>query len=150
MFFISDYIKKSIRYGKKPRNFLDIYTPIDKFISCCNNKVETNKLPVVIYITGGAWILGHKGWSALMGMVLSQLGLVVAAPDYRNFPQGTISDMIEDVSTAIEWIIDNIHEYGGDKSRIYLIAQSAGAHICTLSLLQQAYKLALKKNWNKN
>jgi hypothetical protein len=29
------------------------------------------------------------------------------APDYRNFPQGTVSDMIEDITTALKWVFEN-------------------------------------------
>lgn len=145
IFLISDYIKKSVRYGNNPRNFLDIYTPVGKHSNCFKNSEEENKHPVVIFISGGAWIIGYKAWCCFMGLLLSQLGIVFVSPDYRNFPQGTISDMTEDVSTAIEWTLENIHLYGGNASYTYLIGQSAGAHVCALSLLNQAYQVARNK-----
>lgn len=36
---------------------------------------------------------------------------------FRNFPQGTISDMVEDVSQGISFICNHITEYGGDPNR---------------------------------
>ena len=63
---------------------------------------------------------------------------------YRNFPQGGASDMVVDISQAMRWVFENISFYGGDPDRIFLIAQSAGAHICTfLSRFSSALSLAL-------
>ncbi|CAL5338717.1 unnamed protein product [Camellia sinensis] len=73
--------------------------------------------PVVSFVTGGAWIIG-------------------------NFPQGTMSDMIKDSSEGISFVCNHIAEYGGDPNRIYLMGQSAGAHIAACSLLEQAIKEA--------
>lgn len=35
----------------------------------------------------------------------------------RNFPQGTITDMVEDVLQGISFLFDNIVDYGGDPNR---------------------------------
>ena len=43
--------------------------------------------------------------------------------------QGTVSDMMLDVSTAISWVLDNCEQYGGDPSNVTLVGQSAGAHL---------------------
>lgn len=85
----------------------------------------------------------------------------------RNFPQGTISDMVKDVSQGISFVCKNIADYGGDQdrwlnnffifpffiicslsyyfilphlNRIFLMGQSAGAHISVCALLEQAVK----------
>ncbi|KAI9921517.1 hypothetical protein PsorP6_000798 [Peronosclerospora sorghi] len=50
---------------------------------------------VVFFLSGGAWIIGYKAWGALMGRVLESLGVVVVTPDYRNFPQGVVPDMMK-------------------------------------------------------
>ncbi|GFQ04621.1 probable isoprenylcysteine alpha-carbonyl methylesterase icmel2 [Phtheirospermum japonicum] len=60
--------------------------------------------------------------------------------EYLNFPQGTISDMANDVSQGIEFVCNNIIEFGGDPNKIYLMGQSAGAHISSFALFQQAVK----------
>ena len=101
---------------------------------------QQNKYPVVIFLTGGAWIIGYKAWGAFMGMLLAQLGVIFVSPDYRNFPQGTISDMVEDATNAVQWTKENIHKYGGDKHNMYIVSQSAGAHIGALMMLLQARK----------
>lgn len=35
----------------------------------------------------------------------------------RNFPQGTIGDMVKDASQGISFVCNNIIDYGGDPDR---------------------------------
>ncbi|PHT33415.1 putative isoprenylcysteine alpha-carbonyl methylesterase ICMEL1 [Capsicum baccatum] len=50
--------------------------------------------------------------------------------------------MVKDASQGIFFICNKIAEYGGDPNRIYLMGQSAGAHIAACTLLEQAIKEA--------
>ncbi|KAI4368979.1 hypothetical protein MLD38_017476 [Melastoma candidum] len=109
---------------------LDLYLP----------KNKDRPKSVVAFVTGGAWIIGYKAWGSLLGQQLSERGKMVACIDYRNFPQGTMSDMVADASRGISFICNKIAEYGGDPSRIYLMGQSAGAHIAACALVEQAIK----------
>ncbi|XP_031498505.1 isoprenylcysteine alpha-carbonyl methylesterase ICME-like isoform X1 [Nymphaea colorata] len=130
LYYFSRQIRRSIVYGDEPRNRLDLYLPLN---------IDEPK-PVVVFVTGGAWIIGYKAWGALLGQQLAERGVMVACIDYRNFPQGTISDMVEDASQAISFVCNNIAAYGGDPSRIYVMGQSAGAHIAACTLVKQAMK----------
>ena len=46
--------------------------------------------------------------------------------------------MVEDITDAIKWTRENINLFGGDPDRINLIGHSAGAHLCTLAVLNLA------------
>ncbi|XXG74313.1 hypothetical protein AAC387_Pa07g3069 [Persea americana] len=129
-YYFSTQVRRSVVYGEQPRNRLDLYLPLN----------ISEPKPVVAFVTGGAWIIGYKAWGALLSQRLAERGIIVACIDYRNFPQGTISDMINDASQGISFICNSIIEYGGDPNRIYLIGQSAGAHIASCALLNQAIK----------
>ncbi|XP_045833276.1 probable isoprenylcysteine alpha-carbonyl methylesterase ICMEL1 [Trifolium pratense] len=131
-YFFSSQIRRSVVYGDKPRNRLDLFLP----------RNSDGPKPVVAFITGGAWIIGYKAWGSLLGQQLSERDIIVACIDYRNFPQATISDMIEDASQGISFVCNNIAEYGGDPNRIYLMGQSAGAHIAACTIVEQAIKEA--------
>jgi hypothetical protein len=39
-------------------------------------------------------------------------GVLVVSLDYRNFPQGTVSDMVQDVTTGVWWVQQNIDKWG--------------------------------------
>ncbi|EEE55068.1 probable isoprenylcysteine alpha-carbonyl methylesterase ICMEL2 isoform 1 [Oryza sativa Japonica Group] len=129
-YFFSSQVRRSIVYGEQPRNRLDLYIPKDINRPC----------PVVAFVTGGAWIIGYKAWGSLLGRRLAERGIIVACIDYRNFPQGTIGDMVSDASQGISYVCNNIASYGGDPNRIYLVGQSAGAHIAACALIEQAVK----------
>ncbi|KAJ0409370.1 hypothetical protein ATCC90586_000992 [Pythium insidiosum] len=152
------HIHKNIIYGLNGRNLLDVYTvpsdeirPREETASSTleadttaatppPSSSESSKRPVVVFLSGGAWIIGYKGWGSLMGKVLSSFGVVVVTPDYRNFPQGILPDMVEDATMALQWVFDNIHHFGGDPENVTLIGQSAGAHIAVCALLEQVEK----------
>ncbi|KAE9467093.1 hypothetical protein C3L33_00992, partial [Rhododendron williamsianum] len=125
-------VRRGIVYGDQPRNRLDLYLP----------KESDGPKPVVAFVTGGAWIIGYKAWGSLLGKQLSERDIIVACIDYRNFPRGTMSDMVKDASQGISFVCNHIAEYGGDPNRIYLMGQSAGAHIAACALLEQAVKEA--------
>ncbi|PON40611.1 Carboxylesterase, type B [Parasponia andersonii] len=139
-YFFSSHVRRSIVYGDQPRNRLDLYLP--------RNCTDGPK-PVVIFVTGGAWIIGYKAWGSLLGLQLAERDIIVACIDYRVslcfelspfiYPvKGTISDMVKDVSQGILFVFNNIADYGGDTNRVYLMGQSAGAHISACALLELA------------
>ncbi|RAL40183.1 hypothetical protein DM860_008323 [Cuscuta australis] len=131
-YFFSRQVRRSIVYGDQPRNRLDLYLP----------KNSNGPKPVVAFVTGGAWIIGYKAWGSLLGQQLSERGIIVACIDYRNFPQATIGEMVKDASQGIAFVCNNAAEYGGDPNRIYLMGQSAGAHISACVLVDHMIKEA--------
>eukprot|EP00775_Hariotina_reticulata_P013750 gene13750-13869_t len=117
-----------------PRQRLDMFTP--KAVS------RGQPLPVVIFVTGGAWTIGYKAWGALLARRLCDAGIIVTCLDYRNFPQGSALDMLEDVNTGISWVLRKIDRFGGDPERVWLVGQSAGGQLAMLALLNQATQAA--------
>jgi acetyl esterase/lipase len=94
--------------------------------------------PVVVFLTGGAWIIGYKMWGALMARALVPFGIMVVIPDYRNFPQTNVEGMIDDVDWALDWTLKNCQAYGGDPNKVVLAGQSAGAHLGACLMLRKS------------
>lgn len=155
-------------YGTEPRNTLDLYLPdsnpppgdvsagdsqsagssghigapaSDTHIAA--QSATPSLPPVVIFVTGGMWIIGYKAWGALLASRLRAAGCVVACLDYRNFPQGTVTSMVDDVTAGIAYVLRHARGWGGDPGRILLVGQSAGAHISSIALLSQAERCVL-------
>jgi prenylcysteine alpha-carboxyl methylesterase len=120
---------------------LDIYLPAD-------TKSGKPK-PVIVFLCGGGWIIGYKAWSLLQGFAAMQNGVIFVSIDYRNFPQGRIDDMLEDLDTAMQFVFNHIEDYGGDISNVHLMGQSAGAHLVTFGALRQVQReqQALPTKW---
>jgi len=92
--------------------------------------------PVMIYVHGGAWVIGDKreqGVPMLHELVMR--GWVCVAINYRLSPKATWPDHIVDCKRAIAWVRDHIAEYGGDPSFLALSGGSAGGHLSALAAL---------------
>lgn len=88
--------------------------------------------PVLVYIPGGAWILGHRrpqGY-ALMSHLLAQ-GWVCVSIDYRTAPLYRWPHPFFDVHEALAWVRSNIEDYGGGNF-IAIAGASAGGHMASL------------------
>lgn len=95
-----------------------------------------------MYIHGGDWNGGDKSWNILnMAKVFSDSGYIFVSINYRlspDPPDTTKSNAVRfpihpyDCAKAFQWIVNNIHLYEGDSSRISIMGHSAGAHLTLL------------------
>lgn len=128
------------------RNTLDVYAST----TSDGMPPTQHQRPVVLFLPGGAFLIGYKMWAALFAQALSTFDILVVAADYRNYPFGTVPDMIEDVEDVIQWTLDHCHEYGGNPDKVVLVGQSAGAHLGMMALLRQQERYSNdKKNQKK-
>jgi dienelactone hydrolase len=134
------------------RHWLDIYgssTMKKNSAKTTTRKNENTKKPVLIFITGGTWQIHQRYFAIALGRALAPLGILVIVPDYAAYSSSSslkqwykkkqlrhdqqhntdITDMINDVDTSIQWVFDHIEEYGGDRNKVVLVGQSAGAHV---------------------
>jgi para-nitrobenzyl esterase len=98
------------------------------------------KLPVMVWIHGGANRAGSVGDYVLSNMVMR--GIVLVAIQYRLDVFGflSVSELTQETQThssgnyalldqlaALRWIQHNIDEFGGDPKQVTIFGQSAGA-----------------------
>ncbi|EWG53870.1 hypothetical protein FVEG_17184 [Fusarium verticillioides 7600] len=124
--------------GKQKTVFLDVVTPIETFES------PLKKLaPVIFWLSGGGYMTGEKGWFDPAGLIKasyasSSEGLVFVSANYRLGALGWLAGSKLDPETmvanaalynqrlALEWIQENIHQFGGDPARVTIMGESAG------------------------
>ncbi len=111
---------------------LDIYT----------KKSEKLK-PIMIYVHGGSWRLGDKNSVGLKPNFFIENDYLFISINYRLSPNVKFPTHAQDVANAISWVYFNSEEYDGDKSQIYLMGHSAGAHLVSLVSTDERY---LKEN----
>jgi acetyl esterase/lipase len=85
--------------------------------------------PIIMQIYGGAWQSGAPANQEWFSRHFAEQGYVVVAIDYRHAPEWKWPEQIVDVRTALYWISEEAHRYGGDASRIVLVGRSAGAQL---------------------
>lgn len=103
---------------------LDIYAP-----------TNAKNAPVMIMIHGGGWRNGDKSNRGLNNNKIpffNENGFIYISINYRLSPAVQHPGHIEDVAEAVAWVHDNISKYGGDKSKIFVMGHSAGAHLAAL------------------
>jgi acetyl esterase/lipase len=92
--------------------------------------------PVMIYIHGGAWILGDKREQGIPMMhELVARGWVCVAINYRLSPRATWPDHVIDCKRALAWVKEHIADYGGDPGFVAVAGGSAGGHLASLIAL---------------
>ncbi|MGA2835157.1 MAG: alpha/beta hydrolase [Acidimicrobiales bacterium] len=92
--------------------------------------------PVLVYIHGGAWIIGNKREQGIPMMhELAARGWVCVSINYRLSPKATWPDQVVDCKRAVAWVREHIADYGGDPSFLAVSGGSAGGHLAALVAL---------------
>lgn len=109
------------KYGEDCLN-LNIYAPKGK-----------KNLPVLLYIHGGAFVICSSDEKPFDGQYIAKEDVICVCANYRLNVFGYYSDdktsnlAFYDMICAIEWVKNNIAEFGGNPDNITLMGQSAGA-----------------------
>lgn len=121
------YYDESIRNADeyiKERCMLDIYYPSN-----------IKNFATIVWFHGGGLTGGEKG----IPNALKEKGFCVVAVNYRLSPRVKAPKYIEDAAAAVTWVFNNIQNYGGDTSLIFIAGYSAGAYLTNM--------IGLDKRW---
>lgn len=88
--------------------------------------------PAVLYLHGGGWSAGERGYARAWADFLTARGYIVVSLDYRLFPPSTGLKAPGDVQCGIGWVKAHAATYGIDPDRLVLFGESAGGHLATL------------------
>lgn len=102
---------------------LDLYRPAG----------VSRALPVIVFIHGGAWMLGDRKAAPDLRRYFARSGFAMASIDYRLAPAITFPSNLEDVRTAVRWLRANAASLDLDPERIGLWGTSAGGHLASLA-----------------
>ncbi|MDO4901872.1 carboxylesterase/lipase family protein [Actinomyces sp.] len=106
---------------------LNVFTPVPGD--------ESARLPVFVWIHGGAWTSGSHNSPWYDGAAFNRDGVVTVSVAYRlgfdgyGYVEGSDAPFnrgVLDQVMALEWVRDNIARFGGDPARVTLGGQSAG------------------------
>ena len=91
------------------------------------------KLPVMVYIHGGAFTLGSKDASVYNGTSFAKSGVVCVNINYRLGIDGFLAIPgvptnlgLRDMLFALEWVKENVIKFGGDPQNVTIFGESAG------------------------
>jgi acetyl esterase/lipase len=122
-------LKRDITYssptvdGKKHDLKLDLQVP-----------KTGGKKPLVIYLTGGGFVMADKSSNLGERTYVAEQGYAVASIEYRTTTTGsTYQDGVADVKSAVRYLRAHADEYGIDASKVALWGQSAGGYLAAIA-----------------
>jgi acetyl esterase/lipase len=101
--------------------------------------VGPQRKPLVVYVTGGGFIMAAKENGVRLRTHLAEIGFAVASIEYRTVLDGaTYADGVADVADAVTFLRANADAYGFDGSSVGLLGESAGGYLVTMAGLDPA------------
>jgi acetyl esterase len=91
--------------------------------------------PIIMYYHGGAFLEGYGDINSHDNVARSlslQTKSIVISVGYRLAPTYIFPTATEDSYEALEWAVDNVSDFNGDKTRIAVVGDSAGGNIATV------------------
>jgi len=150
-------VKSCTEFGPAPMGYFGSfksYAPISEDCLYLNvwtpAKTTGDKLPVMVWMYGGAFRFGEGSSPSYNGEKLAGHGVIVITFNYRLGPLGWLAHPLLskesehnsssnygllDQIAALQWVQKNIAAFGGDPNRVTIFGQSAGATsvICLLA-----------------
>jgi len=117
---------------RNPRQSLDYYeiTGLESQAVSIATRGYPGARPALVFIHGGAWVLGDKGDVDPLVFNAAELGgFHVISIGYRLATEAMWPAQIHDANDAIRWIKINSEMLGVDPDKLIIVGGSAGAHI---------------------
>jgi uncharacterized Ntn-hydrolase superfamily protein/acetyl esterase/lipase len=121
--YYGEPVNQSDEYIRE-RCVLDLYYP-----------KNTTDFPTIVWFHGG----GLTGGDKYIPDALKEQEICIVAVNYRLHPKVRAPHYIEDAAAAVAWVFNNIDDYGGDTSAIFLSGHSAGGYLTMM--------VGLDKRW---
>jgi para-nitrobenzyl esterase len=153
-----DGVRDALAYGAIPPQ-PPYVPPFDQLLGhqglagedCLNLNVWTpdpsrDRLPVMVWIHGGAFIRGSGALATYDGGRFARDGVVCVTINYRlgadgflHLGDGIANRGLLDQIAALEWVQENIQAFGGDPAKVTIFGESAGAFsVATLLSMPRA------------
>lgn len=119
-----------LRYGPRERNRID-------FIK------STESGPTLLFIHGGYWQTRAKESFALFAAGPLAHGINVALIGYTLAPDASIDDIVSEIGSGLDFLIERLPALGGDPDRIVVTGWSAGGHLTSMVLAHPRVRAGL-------
>lgn len=98
---------------------------------------EEERIPVTLFFHGGGWVFGDlESHDNVARRLAVATGSVVVAVHYRLAPEHRFPKPVDDAYTVLRWLKDNAPFIGGDRRKIAVAGDSAGANIAAALCLK--------------
>ena len=120
-----------LQYGRRPRNRIDVFQ--------CGRA----QAPLFAFIHGGYWQRNSKEIFACMAEGVLANGFDAALLGYTLAPEATLTDIVDEIRRAIQWLRVQGPRLGIAAEKILLSGWSAGGHLTAAALAEADAGLAI-------
>jgi acetyl esterase len=97
-----------------------------------------SKLPLLVYLHGGGWVLGwldSLDLDALCTYLCTKANCVVVSVGYRLSPENKFPGPVEDSYAGLQWASKNAASLGADADNLAVAGESAGGNLAAVICL---------------
>jgi acetyl esterase/lipase len=110
-----------VPYGDRERTKIDLYPAAEKMAPC------------LVFLHGGYWQRNSRELFAMLVEGVAAHGWSVAIPGYSLAPDASLTEIVAEISQALDWLAENGGSYG-ISGPVVLSGWSAGAHLVAMAL----------------
>ncbi len=114
-------VRRDLRYGPEANNRID-YFP-----------TNMPSAPLFIFIHGGYWFRNTKEIFAFVADGPCANGINVATVGYTLAPDAGLSQIVQEISLAIDYLLSSADDLGFDRTAVIVGGWSAGGHLTALA-----------------
>jgi arylformamidase len=108
-------------YGERANNKIDLYP------------AARRDAPCLVFLHGGYWQRNSRELFAILVEGVAAHGWSVAIPGYSLAPEVSLTDIVAEISRALDWLAEHGASYGISGPMV-LSGWSAGAHLVAMAL----------------
>jgi arylformamidase len=117
-------VKIGLRYGPAERNLIDFFPAPG----------VTGDRPLLVFIHGGYWQMRAKESFSFLAEAFLPHGIHVAMVGYTLAPQASMSEIVGEVRSSVQWLASHAQTLGVDRSKIVVSGWSAGGHLTAMCM----------------
>ncbi len=93
-------------------------------------------LPVLVYFHGGGWVIANLDvYESSCRALCNAAECIVVSVAYRQAPESEYPAAVQDADAALQWILANAEQVGGDATRVAVGGESAGGNLAAVACL---------------
>lgn len=117
--------ESGVRYGSHPDEVLDVFP------------AGIRDAPVQVFVHGGAWKNFSKDDYSFVADAFVPAGVSTVILNFSKLPSERLPTVVAQVGRGMRWVREHAMELGIDPRRMYLSAQSSGAHLAATAVQKE-------------